>query len=110
MPNIKSAKKRVELTQDRAQKNNILKTTLKTALKKFDSSLESGNKEEINNAYKAAVSTVDKVASKGVIKKFKTLNNTYYGENLVNDKNPKETQPMYYEDKFKELLEFVGVA
>jgi small subunit ribosomal protein S20 len=69
LPNIKSAKKRVELTQDRAQKNNILKTTLKTALKKFDSSLESGNKEEINNAYKAAVSTVDKVASKGVIKK-----------------------------------------
>ena len=69
MPNIKSAKKRVEIAQDRTQKNNILKTTLKTALKKFDSSLESGNKEEINNAYKAAVSTVDKVASKGVIKK-----------------------------------------
>ena len=69
MPNIKSAKKRVDLTQDRTQKNNILKTTLKTALKKFDSSLESGNKEEINNAYKAAVSTVDKVASKGVITK-----------------------------------------
>ena len=28
-----------------------------------------GNNEEINNAYKAAVSTVDKVASKGIIKK-----------------------------------------
>ena len=69
MPNIKSAKKRVDLTQDRTQKNNILKTTLKTALKKFDASLESGNNEEINNAYKAAVSTVDKVASKGVITK-----------------------------------------
>ena len=69
MPNIKSAKKRVELTQDRTQKNNMLKTTLKTALKKFDASLENGNNEEINNAYKAAVSTVDKVASKGVINK-----------------------------------------
>ena len=69
MPNIKSAKKRVDLTQDRTQKNNILKTTLKTALKKFDASLESGNSEEINNTYKAAVSTVDKVASKGVITK-----------------------------------------
>lgn len=52
----------------------------------------------------------ERKSSKGDIKKFKTLNNTYYGENLVNDKNPKETQPMYYEDKFKELLEFVGVA
>jgi small subunit ribosomal protein S20 len=69
LPNIKSAKKRVELTDDRTQKNNILKTTLKTALKKFDASLESGNNEEINNAYKTAVSTVDKVASKGIIKK-----------------------------------------
>ena len=49
MPNIKSAKKRVDLTQDRTQKNNMLKTTLKTALKKFDASLESGNNEEINN-------------------------------------------------------------
>ena len=74
MPNIKSAKKRVELTDDRTQKNNILKTTLKTALKKFDASLENGNNEEINNAYKAAVSTVDKVASKGIIKK-NTANN-----------------------------------
>jgi len=69
LPNIKSAKKRVDLTQDRTQKNNILKTTLKTALKKFDASLENGNSEEINNTYKAAVSTVDKVASKGVITK-----------------------------------------
>ena len=40
-----------------------------TALKKFDASLENGNNEEKNNAYKAAVSTVDKVASKGVINK-----------------------------------------
>lgn len=37
-------------------------------------------------------------------KKFKNLVNTKYGENQVNPKNPKETQPMYYEDKFEELL------
>ena len=38
------------------------------------------------------------------IKKFKNLVNTEYGENQVNPNNPKETQPMYYEEKFEELL------
>ena len=42
------------------------------------------------------------------VKKFKNLVNTYYGENLVNPRNTKETQPMYYEDKFKELLKEIN--
>ena len=42
-------------------------------------------------------------SSKG-IKKYKNLTNTYYGENQVSPKNPKETQILYYEHKFKELL------
>ena len=41
------------------------------------------------------------------VKKFKNLVNTTWGENQINPKNPKETQPLYYEDKFKELLEIV---
>ena len=36
------------------------------------------------------------------IKKFKNLVNTEFGENQVNPNNPKETQPMYYEEKFEE--------
>ena len=43
------------------------------------------------------------------VKKFKNLVNTYYGENLVNPRNTKETQPMYYEDKFKELLKEIDL-
>lgn len=42
-------------------------------------------------------------------KKFKNLVNDKYGENQVNPKNPKETQPMYYEDKFEELLKELGI-
>ena len=38
------------------------------------------------------------------IKKFKNLVNTEFGENQVNPNNPKETQPMYYEEKCEELL------
>ena len=42
-------------------------------------------------------------SSKG-IKKYKSLTNTYYGENQVSPKNPKETQILYYEHRFDELL------
>ena len=41
------------------------------------------------------------------VKKFKNLVDTTWGENQINPKNPKETQPLYYEDKFKELLKIV---
>ena len=43
------------------------------------------------------------------IKKFKNLVNTEFGENQVNPNNPKETQPMYYEEKFEELLKELGM-
>ena len=42
-------------------------------------------------------------SSKGT-KKYKSLTNTYYGENQVSPKSPKETQALYYEHKFTELL------
>ena len=45
--------------------------------------------------------------SNGENKKFKMLVDTEWGENLVNPKCPKETQPMYYQDKFCELLKIV---
>ena len=44
---------------------------------------------------------------KNKVKKFKNLVDTTWGENQINPKNPKETQPLYYENKFKELLEMV---
>lgn len=46
---------------------------------------------------------------KNKVKKFKSIVNTYYGENNVSQKNPNETQPLYYEDKFKELLNTIGL-
>ena len=45
--------------------------------------------------------------SSGGNKKFKMLVDTEWGENLVNPKCPKETQTMYYQDKFCELLKIV---
>ena len=48
-------------------------------------------------------------SNKSDVKKFKSLTGKglKYGKNLINPKNPKETQPHYYESKFGELLELV---
>jgi len=74
MPNIKSAKKRVEVAKVNTSKNAIVKTSVKTSLKKFDEALNSKDKEAIKTAYTNAVSTVDKAVTKGVMKK-NTANN-----------------------------------
>ena len=47
---------------------------------------------------------------KSKIKKFKNLAKTEFGENQISPKNPKETQPMYYENKFLELLKELGIC
>ena len=44
------------------------------------------------------------------IKKFKNLVDTTWGENQISKHNSKETQPLYYVDKFAELLKYIGVA
>ena len=46
---------------------------------------------------------------KNKTKKFKNLVDTTWGENQVNTKNSKETQPLYYEDKFADLLKKLGI-
>lgn len=45
-------------------------------------------------------------SSKGSVKKFKSIigDGLQYGENQVNPNNPKSTQPLYYADKFADLL------
>lgn len=45
-------------------------------------------------------------SSKGGVKKFKSIvaDGLQYGKNQVNPNNPKSTQPLYYADKFGELL------
>lgn len=69
MPNIKSAKKRVELSKVAYEKNKALKSALKTVLKKFDASLEGGDKAAAEAAYKQAVKAVDQAEGKGVLHK-----------------------------------------
>ena len=68
MPNIKSAIKRVKVTETKELRNRMVKSATKTALKKYDTALSS------DVAAAAALlgstsSAVDKAATKGVIHK-----------------------------------------
>ena len=51
------------------------------------------------------ITELERPSHKGT-KKFKSLTEAglNYGENQVNPSNPKETQPLYYADKFEKLL------
>ena len=68
MPNIKSAKKRVELSKVYAARNQAAKSELKTSIKKFDAALAEGG-EAAASAYKAAVKNVDRAVTKGILHK-----------------------------------------
>ena len=69
MPNIKSAKKRVELSKIAYEKNKADKSALKTVIKKFDAALAGGDRAAAESAYTAAVKAVDKAVSKGILHK-----------------------------------------
>ena len=69
MPNIKSAKKRVLLSQTKAMQNKAAKSALKTDIKKFEAAVAEGNRSEADVAYKVAVKAVDKAVVKGLLHK-----------------------------------------
>lgn len=69
MPNIKSAKKRVLVTRVKSMQNQVVKSALRTIIKKFDAAVASGNKQEAQSAYQAAVKAVDKACAKHILHK-----------------------------------------
>jgi len=71
MPNIKSASKRALLNQKAAAKNKAAKSLIKTNIKKFDAAASAGDRDTAESAYRAAVKTVDRAATKGLIHKNK---------------------------------------
>ena len=69
MPNIKSAKKRVEVTKTRTAQNRMVKSSLKTIIKKANAAIESGDKAVAGNEVVNAVKSIDRAAAKGIIHK-----------------------------------------
>lgn len=69
MANIKSSAKRVLVSREQAARNKAGKSRLKTTIKKFNAATAEGDRETAEAAYKAAVKSVDRAASKGLIHK-----------------------------------------
>ncbi len=69
MANIKSAKKRVVTSAKRAERNQAIKSGVKTAVKKVRVAVENGDKEVASKELIAATSVIDKAETKGVLKK-----------------------------------------
>ena len=69
LPNIKSAKKRVKVTQVKTLQNKMFRTQLKTAMKKYEAAVDAGNTALAQETYKAAVKKIDAAANRGIIHK-----------------------------------------
>lgn len=68
MPNIKSAKKRVLISEVNYQRNKAYRSALKTALKKAEAAIEA-NAEDKEATVKVAVKKLDQAAVKGILHK-----------------------------------------
>lgn len=66
MPNIKSAKKRVNITKTKAARNKARNTAMKTAIKKATVAIEA-NSADKDILVKAAIKKVDQAAAKSLI-------------------------------------------
>ena len=69
MPNIKSAIKRVNVIEKKTARNNMIKSGYKSAVKKFEQAVATGNVEEAKTLLSEATKKIDQACTKGVIVK-----------------------------------------
>ena len=68
MPNIQSAKKRVKVSEKKNLHNRIVKSGMRTSIRKFDSAI-AADPQNANVQLSATSAVIDKAASKGVLHK-----------------------------------------
>jgi small subunit ribosomal protein S20 len=69
LANIKSAKKRILVTETKTARNKAAKSRVKTYVKKVEAAVAAKDKEAANDALKAAISEINKAGSKGIYHK-----------------------------------------
>lgn len=69
MSNIKSAEKRAKLSQQRNARNNAVKSSLKTAVKRFEKAISEKNMEQARQTIVLAIRLIDKAVTKGIVHK-----------------------------------------
>lgn len=66
MPNIKSAKKRVKVSEKKNLRNRMVKSAVRTTVKKFEAAVAA---DAANANLNVTVSAIDKAVAKGVMHK-----------------------------------------
>lgn len=69
LANIKSAKKRILITEKRTARNKAIRSKVKTSIKKVYAAIEAKDKAAAQAALVAATSEISKAATKGVYHK-----------------------------------------
>ena len=69
MANIKSAKKRIRVTERKTLRNKMITSKVKTLIRKVASAVTSNNAEAAKLALVPAIAAIDKAANKGVYHK-----------------------------------------
>ena len=69
MANIKSAKKRILVTETRTARNKAIRSKVKTSIKKVTAAIEANDKAAAQAALVAATAGINKAASKGIYHK-----------------------------------------
>lgn len=69
MPNIKSAKKRTLVIEKKTAQNKMIKSEVKTAIKKLLVAINAGDKASATSMFPNVCSLIDSAVSKGVYKK-----------------------------------------
>ena len=85
MANIKSAKKRILVIETKTLRNKMIKSKIKTLVKKVEAAIAAGDKAAAQAALKAAISTMDKATSKGVYHKNTTSRKISRMQKAINE-------------------------
>jgi small subunit ribosomal protein S20 len=72
--NIKSQIKRVKTNEKRRQRNKSVRSSVRTAVRRFREAVEAGDTEKATELQRAAAKALDKAAGKGVIHKNQAAN------------------------------------
>ena len=69
LANIKSAKKRIKVIETKTMRNKMVKSELKTVIKKLEAAIAAGDKAAAEAQLKVCTSKISKAATKGVVHK-----------------------------------------
>lgn len=69
MANIKSAKKRIVVTETKTLRNKMIKSKVKTLSKAVEAAIAAGDKAAATEKLNIAISEISKAASKGIYHK-----------------------------------------